>query len=41
MRALGVSTLYGTGDGAYFRSAEAAAAYNGHDSTSLITYLLD
>lgn len=40
MRALGVAVLYGTGDGAYFRSIEAATAYNSGDSTTLLTYQL-
>ena len=41
MRTLGVATLYGNGDGAYFRTLEAATAYNGSTPSSLITYLLD
>lgn len=40
MRGLGVATLYGNGDGAYFRTAEAATAYNGGDPSTLLTYQL-
>ncbi|GAA4349818.1 hypothetical protein GCM10023185_06860 [Hymenobacter saemangeumensis] len=41
MRALGVATLYGNGDGHYFRTSAAAAQHNGGDTKTLITYSLD
>ncbi|AHJ98934.1 hypothetical protein [Hymenobacter swuensis] len=40
MRALGVAVLYGNGDGAYFRTQAAALAYNGGESSTLLTYPL-
>ncbi|MDF7813610.1 hypothetical protein [Hymenobacter sp. YC55] len=41
MRALDLTTLYGNGDGAYFRTLAAATAYNSGTTSSLLTYLLD
>ncbi|WP_262709874.1 hypothetical protein [Hymenobacter metallicola] len=41
MHKLGVAVLYGTGDGAYFTTPEAATAYNGGNSSTLLTYTLD
>ena len=41
MLTLGITTLYGTADGFFFRTLEAAAAYNSGATSSLITYSLD
>lgn len=41
MQALGVGTLYGTGDGQYFRSLTHATHYAGDNPNTLITYSLD
>lgn len=41
MQALGVGTLYGTGDGQYFRSLPHATQHAGGKINTLITYSLD
>gem|GEM_PF-5212094 len=41
MQALGVGTLYGTGNGQYFRSLTNATQHAGGNPNHLITYSLD